>query len=201
MKKMLSVILLLMPFLSFSQVDYDTYFISTRGEKDELKIQVSEKNGAVEQVYIYGKSLEGTNYRTALIIDAKKLPTFVEYLKFVTNKYSEWSETAKNNNVDKLLKDIDADLRDYYIVAFGIGDWYFDMRVKIKSKFSVDGDSMELYLYTDKLYSSTNRYIDNKGLLIPFSNKEELDQFVEKLDPGKIESFLKSNTSKESLFN
>ncbi|SEG75344.1 hypothetical protein [Sphingobacterium lactis] len=201
MKKILLIILWLIPFVSFSQIDYDTYFISTGGAKEELKIQVSEKGGTLDQVFIYAKSLEGEHYRSVLIIDAKKLPTFIEYLKFVKNKYSEWSETAKNNNVHNLLKDIDADLKDYYMVGFAIGDWYFDRRVKIKAKFSVDNESMELYLYTDKLYSSTNTYIDNKGLFIPFSNNEDLDLLIKKLEVDVISNFLKSNKGKESLFN
>lgn len=200
MKEVLTIILLFIGLISYAQKDYDTYFITSGSEREEFKIQLLEKKGIVDQVYIYAKSADNSYMNSVLIINSKDLNTFVEYLKFVNTKFSEWSNTAEENDVKDFSKEVEADLRDYYSVAFGIDDWYIDRRVKLRSMFTVTDRVPLVFIYSGKVYSSTNRYIDSKGIFFPFASPKDLDIFIEKLDISKMQASLSEITDTESLF-
>lgn len=201
MKKLLIIFFCTLPVMVFSQSDYDTYEISSGEHREEFKIKISENKGAVDEVYIFSRSADNIYSNSVLIIKSKDLATFVDYLKFVNSKFREWTITAEDNDVKDLTKKIEADLRDYYMVAFGNNDWHFDRRVKIKSAFSITDREPLLYIYSGKVYSSNNSYIDSDGIFIPFSNPEDLDALIQKLDLSKMMESLNNKSDKESLFN
>ncbi|TYP89470.1 hypothetical protein BC792_12772 [Sphingobacterium allocomposti] len=185
----------------YGQVDYDTYFATAGNNKEEFKIQITEKKGVVDEVYIYSKSVDNTYDKCVLVVKAKKLGTFVDYLKYVNTKFKEWSETAIKNKVDDFSKDIDADLRDYYSVGFAYDDWYMDSRVKLKSMFAVNEGDPIIYIYTGTIYSNSNSYIQSKGLFMPFATPEDLQELIDKLDVSMMQRSLSKNSDTENLFN
>lgn len=201
MKSILTIVLSMICLFIYGQVDYDTYFATAGNNKEEFKIQITEKKGVVDEVYIYSKSVDNTYDKCVLVVKAKKLGTFVDYLKYVNTKFKEWSETAIKNKVDDFSKDIDADLRDYYSVGFAYDDWYMDSRVKLKSMFAVNEGDPIIYIYTGTIYSNSNSYIQSKGLFMPFATPEDLQELIDKLDVSMMQRSLSKNSDTEKLFN
>ena len=192
---------LLLPLLSFSQTDYTNYEMSYFEKKNIYKIQVSEDKQALDRVWIDAFSMDGTSKEGSLIIDAKKLEGFKEYLNFAKAKYLEWEKTAKENNVKELDKEIEFDgKRQFYSAAFSYGKWHFDYSVPLKYRFKIVDGKYLLIISTGELNSSSNQFIDSDGIVIVFSNENEIQEFIDKLNVAKMEEIFKNNTKKDDLF-
>lgn len=51
-----------------------------------------------------------------------------------------------------------------------------------------------------KLTADDNRFMDHDGFMIPFSNKEEIEEFIKALDPAPVLSTESTNAAKNDLF-
>lgn len=202
MKTILLFFAICCPFLGFSQMDYSSYemdYFKKFGK--EYKIVFSEKKGNVDRIFIDGQSIDQTYSNAFIAIDVKQMNKFLEYINFLKSKYVEWSKTATDNNVLNLDKPIDAVLKDRYIFGFGYSDWNFDHSVNLKANFKiVDGDCF-LVINSGELHSSKNSYISCDGMVIVFSNVEEIDNFVSILNIDNMTSFLDEKSEKSHLFN
>ncbi|MGJ1369403.1 hypothetical protein [Sphingobacterium spiritivorum] len=202
MKKIIFIIYLFtICFTAYGQVEYDYYEISAGKQKEKHKIEISDKKGKIDEIYIYTRPMDKLYDNTVLIVNSKDLNTLVDYLKFVNTKFIEWSKTAEDNNIKQLEKDIDADLKDKYMFAFGNNDWHFARGVKLKSRFEVNDREPSITVYSGMVYSSTNSYIDSYGVFLTFASPEDLNNFINKLDIFKMQEVLNKKSSTENLFN
>ena len=83
-----------------------------------------------------------------------------------TEKYIEWTTTAKENNITDLKKDIKVtvpELSGY----FSYGEWKFDWNIYPFFKYLISenkgGVDYALILYTGEMQASDNQYIDSEG--------------------------------------
>lgn len=201
MRKLLLFILAFLPFLVFAQKDYDSHYMSIPGAgDDEYEILISEKKGGLDDVYIYAHSLDNIYSKSVLIVNGKKIPVFKQYLIYVRDKFNEWKGKAESNNVESFSKQIDAELKDSYKAAFGTSDWNFDNRVQLKSFFSVNDGISSLYITSGNLYSSSNRFIESKGLVFYYTDGKQLDDLINKMDIQKITDAISNVKDTDILF-
>lgn len=200
-KLLLTLILGVLPLIGFAQDEnFAEFQMSYFKTKSNHYIQLTDKNGELQRIFVEGFSMDNTSKDGMFIIDAKKINSFKDYLTALKDKYKEWSETAKINNVTTLDKDIPVAKTESYGAGFKYGSWQFDFSVSPSARFKIiDGQTL-LIIDSQKLQSSSNRYIDSKGLVLVFSSADEIQNLIDKLDVAKMSEKLKENTSKTDLF-
>ena len=136
-----------------------------------------------------------------MIIESKSLESFREGLRGIESKFTEWTNTAKENDVTDYDKDFDVKLPSVNCY-FKYGSYHYDFNRKPKVYFKVtsDGDCLAILSIRD-LQASDNRYIDNKGLFIAFSSVEEIEDFLDAIDPQHAYEKEQSESAKDDLFN
>lgn len=197
---LLFLVFTLLPFLAFCQDEFSNYEMSYFEKKNIYKIDISDKNNLLDRVFIDAASLDTSSKEGSIIIDAKKLDGFKEYLTYMKSKYIEWQNTAKTNSVKELDKEIEPEKRNTYSAAFSYGQWHFDFYVNLKARYKIIDGKHLLIISTGKLNSSSNQFIDSDGLAIVFSNETEIQNLINKLDLTKMEESFKNKNKKDDLF-
>ena len=70
---------------------------------------------------------------------------------------------------------------------------------RLTFNFRIIGDKFLLIVKTDELVSSSNQFMKVDGLAIIFSNPEEIDKFLSKINVSDIQKFI-SKPQPENLF-
>lgn len=200
MKKILSIAAVFAATYFNSQVQVTTYKTTYWPQKNEYKIEISDKNGELDRVWIETPTLDRLGSEGYLMIDEKKVPDFIEMLKFCKVKYDEWGKTAKENNVTELNKPIELEKRFNTPAAFKYGKWQFDYSNVLSPKFLISEGKHLLILTTGEMQSSSNQFMKNDGIALVFSDSQEIQDFIDKFDVEKFKNFLKSNSQKDNLF-
>lgn len=199
MLKIISLILVLLfaPFTSKAEEIFDSYF-SSYFDKD-FNIELSETDNELS-FYINSYSLDSTSKQVVLMVKEDKLPELKSYLNFIAEKYSAWKNTAIENNVTELDKEIEYNNPPTFSSAFTYGGWKIDFSTKLTARFKVSNNKHLLLITSGKLQSSTNQYIDSDGMIFVFSSIDEINDFNNKLDLDKAKKKLKSEKNVENLF-
>ena len=200
MKQLLLIATFLVAGIVNAQVEVASYKTSYWPEKEKYKIEVSDEKGEIDKIWIEAPTLDKTSREGYIIIDAKKLPDFIEYLKLGKSKYEEWSKTAKENNVTELNKEIEPAKRFNTTAAFKYGKWQYDFSNNLTAKFLILKDKTLLTISTGNLQSSSNQFMKNEGVILVFSDADEIQQFIDQLDLAKFTELIKSKDKKEDLF-
>lgn len=202
MKKLLFTLALsVLPLIGFAQNEnFGEFQMSYFKTKSNHYIQLTDKNGELERIFIEGFSMDNTSNDGMFIIDVKKIEQFKAYLTEMKNKYVEWTETAKTNNVTELDKEIPYSNKNTYSAGFKYGSWQFDFSVTPTARFKIIDKEILLIIESQKLQSSSNRYIDSKGLVLVFSSVNEIQDLINQLDITKMNESIKKDTSKNDLF-
>lgn len=158
------------------------------------------KNGNFSY-YVDCASWEREDDIIGIVIDSKSLEEFIEGLRSIESKFTEWTNTAKENGVTDYDKDFDVKLPavDCY---FKYGDFHFAFFKKPKMYFKItsNGDCLAILSIRD-LTASDNRYIDHKGLFIAFSSVDEIESFIEAINPQHALKKEQDKSAKDDLFN
>lgn len=200
MKKLLLFATLLLAVAFSAQTQVATYQASYWPDRAEYKIEVSDKNGEIDRVWIDTRTLDRVSTQAYLLIDAKKMPDFISFLQFSKTKYDEWSQTAKANNVTELNKVIEHEKRFNTGAAFKYGKWQFDNSNNITSKFLIIEGKKLLVISTGELQSTSNQFMKNDGIVLIFSESAEIQDFINKLDLAKLTEAIKTKDQKQDLF-
>lgn len=127
----------------------------------------------------------------------------IETMRTVLNKFKEWNEIAITNST-KIEKEIPSGLFKCNVSWNAADNWYFssgymDVRFKI---FSQSTKRHQLLIYSNKVSSTENEYIDFKmpTLYLDVSDVLELEKVIsDKNIKSKLEEY-DDNKSKDDLF-
>ena len=201
MQSLKFLLLLLIASNGFAQDSFTKYYM-TYGQ-GYYDIEISQKSVKDYTLYIYGKSYDKLGGEGGISLDSKKHQLFLESLKIAKEKYIEWSEIAKTNNVKGFNKDVNTrcNASAYFDYA---NKWHFDYSTPLKFYFLVtEGEDIEptnvLFIATGELKSSSNEYIDHDGFVFVFMNLEELTEFEEKISLKSVTAFIEG-PKPEDLF-
>lgn len=200
MRKILNALLVALPLLASAQSNFTQFTMSYFSENTEYDIMISEKNKALDKIYIDAYSIDTSSKKGTFIIEAKKLDNFKKFLLEAKAKYNEWTVTAKENNVTDFDKDIPYGGQNLYAAGFVYGEWHFDFSVTPKARFRIVDGKYLLIIDSQKLQASDNRYIDSKGILLVFNSDKEIQDLINKLDVENMNTLINKESSKESLF-
>lgn len=158
------------------------------------------KNGNFDY-YVNCASFERKDDIVGIVISSKSLNNFVDCLRNLEGKFTEWSETAKKNNVTDYSKEFDVNFPSTSCY-FKYGDFHFAFNRKMKARFVVTSEGRCLAILAIRdLQASDNRFMDHDGLLIAFSSVDEIESFIKAIDPQNALDNDKNETEKEKLFN
>lgn len=132
-------------------------------------------------------------------IDKENIQTLKNNFIDIKNKHFEWSNVAKANNVKDLNKEMNFTLSKATVCWNSGGKWYFSFNHKFKPSFMITSSGNHLTTITEKVQSSSNKYIDETIYWV-FSTEKDFDQIINWLDLDKIESLLNKDKEVKNLF-
>lgn len=192
-----AILILLIGFnytlLCTAQTKYATYE-SSYAER-VYNIEVASKGNGKYTLYIQAYSLDRLISEGGLHINQNQLTGFIDNLKQAKAKYLEWLQTAKDNNVTELNKEVSLTKERIGAYFYYGSKWKFDYFVSpsfIVLFMNTEGRG-QWHLLTVKtgiLQDATNQYIDCDGFTLLFSSINEIDAFIETISPEKINAFL-----------
>ena len=196
MKKLLFIIALLMPGVSFAQERVAEYHSDYFDKNYEISIS-TEKNdpSIVSNVYI---EVAGERERETVTLDYKYPLLLLSSLKEVRNKYAEWVKVAEDNHVTEMTKEIPVDMPSVTVCWYGT-KWYFAFNKRVNFDFMILDNGKKIIVMTSKVTASSNEYIDQKFYWV-FQSVAELDEFIKKLDYPKFIEKINTKANKADLF-
>ena len=174
------------PFTTYS----NSYF------KNEYVIYVSAK-GNIFTLYINAMPSVESNETGGIIIQEDNYYKFIDGLKLGKLKYEEAVKDAKEKNSTNVTKT----LRVFNTVDtyFKQDQMYAQKNVELIYNFKVqkiDGKlNYFLFVNTGKLTAINNPSVQSNGYSLVFSSANEIDQFINKISPEKIDSSIVKNDS------
>jgi hypothetical protein len=171
----------------------------------EYEIQSTEPSDSAYSLYIDGVPLDKTVDKGGLIVKNEYLDEFINCIKFSREKYVEWTQTAKDNNIKDLKKDVDIKKIPKLGGYFNYGSWHFDFNVKPYFKYTISETkagliNYSLIIYTGKLQASDNEYIDSDSFVYIFYSINEIDDFLLKLNEELVYNHFGAKNFKGDLF-
>jgi len=174
------------PFTTYS----NSYF------KNKYVIYVSAK-GNIFTLFINAMPSVGSDETGGLIIHEDNYSKFIDGLKLAKLKYEDAVKKAKEKNATNLnttLKVFNA--VDIY---FKQDQMYAQKNVELIYNFKVEeiGGKLNYFLFvnTGKLTALNNTSVHSDGYSLVFSSANEIDQFINKISPEKIDSAIVKNDS------
>ena len=160
-------------------------------------IEASEIENGKFTVYIQVRA-EREFTRAMISIESDKLEEFKQSLVQMKEKFEEWSKVATDNNVTEMSKEMGIKFPSTTFCWLS-SKWFFSFRQKVNPKFLILDNGNHVAFFVKKVESSSNEYIDETFYWV-FSNSEEFDELISKLDYEKIKSELEKKESASDLF-
>ena len=184
--------------IGFSQEKVQTYQMTYF---DEVEFDISATmNGDEVKHYISMYSMEGNHRPVVLMIGGgDELFDFFDNLKEARNTYAKWDSISVENGVVDLNKQMSIKSKRFQ-AAFMYSDWYFDYSVPLSYTFKHIDGTATLLIRTGELNTPSNQYIDSDGGIFVFSSLEEIDMFIEALQPSHVVEYFKNKANTDTLF-
>lgn len=184
---MTTLMMCLMTMVSFGQEKYTTY--DNLYVEKAYEVSISHKDNGKYTLYVDMFSMDKLSKRGGIIMNEKEHDLFLSTLNEAKAKYTEWVNTAKENNVTDLSKSMTYKVKVGGFFQYG-SKWNFQHIVHLTFEFRiVDGENL-LIVRTGKLTSSSNRFMKHDGFVFVFQNEKEIDDFVNILSVDKVNEFM-----------
>ena len=132
-----------------------------------------------------------------VVIENKQYEDFVEFIKKIKHKYSEWDSIAKANKVMNLNKDMGI-YSPQFSVSWKSSEWWWSFGHKEKVLFLIlDGKSVAVI--SKMVASSENKYID-ETFYLTFASLEDFEELLSAFNIDKGKKILEKKSNTESLF-
>lgn len=182
----------------FGQEKVATYNSAFLGK--DFEIQAGKPNAKGEfDYYIDCFSADKTSSKAALMLKNKEVTEFIDFLTSIKETFAKWKQTAIENKVTTLDKQIEYKKLNYR-AAFLYGKWNFDYSVNISARFRIVNDKYLLIIDSDQLHSVTNQFIKSDGFRFVFTSIGEVDELIDGLNLEKVYAFYADKNNKEDLF-
>jgi hypothetical protein len=195
MKKSILSLVLIFCLNAVAQKNYETYTSHLSSQPFEIKIEV--KNEKQYYVYIDMYSFDKSSEKGGIYLDAKQIYSFLENLSKAKEKYVEWVQISKENNLKQASKEMTFKFNSG--AYFKYGGWNFQFNKPCSFSYNLIGENHYLMINTNKIYSSSNRYITHDGFVIAFKSPEEIDAFINLFAEEKLKEFV-SKPQEKDLF-
>jgi len=195
MKKITLLFMLLAGLTINAQRKVDEYSSEYFNKTYNIEASLDKKEGF--DLYI-GIASESVSSEARIMLKSRDLELFIKALIDTKNKYYEWSKIAKENNVDKLNKEIDVKFPSVDIAWLG-SKWFFSFNQKLKPKFSILESGKHVVMFYNNNVSSSNQFIKETTYWV-FSDATEFDEIISKLSFDTIKSKLDEEENKKELF-
>lgn len=187
--------LLMLSMLVFAEKLVGEYYSSYWNKK--FDIEASEIKKEKFSIYIQVPA-KNDNTKAMLEFSSSDIEDLKGTLLAIKDKFNEWSQIAKDNNVTDMSKDMDFKLPSSTICWYG-SKWFFSFGHRLQPRFLVLDDGRHIITFLKKATSSSNRYIDETIYWV-FASPEEIEDFISVLDIEKIKEKLVSDEKKSELF-
>ena len=170
-----------------------TYTMS--GTKRNIEAGIDNKGALNVFIQVVG---EDSDYVMIRVTGEEDIRRFISQLTYCKNKFIEWEQVAKRNNISNFKKEIDATFPNVEIWWVGL-EWYSSYKKNfIKPLFLVnDGDAS--FGATGAATHWKNEFI-NQSFYILFETAYEAQSLINALDIAKIKSILNQDAQINALF-
>ena len=151
--------------------------------------------------YIDCMSLDQGTKHGGIMIKNSQAPFFINCVKTAKEKFIEWGNVAKQNQVTEMDKVIDVGrlkIDGGYFMHYK--DWEFDFSIVLTFRFKIIDGTPTLIINTGEMVSSSNEFIKTDGFAFVFQSVNEIDNFMVGLDENLVISHYKNKAEKENLF-
>jgi hypothetical protein len=203
MKKITIILaLVFLALQSNAQEIYSRYTSSFINESFDLGL--FKNSDSKYSLYVFGYTTERIKEKCGVFFDNKEHESFLKTLKDAKQKYIEWKNIAKINDVKDVNKPME-------IKSFCNGGFfYYGGKVQLKLSFNVEyyfvvittegrPSNYLLILQTGEMKSVSNEFIKSSGANIIFSSEEEIESFINNISLEKINGLL-AKPDKKDLF-
>lgn len=150
--------------------------------------------------YVDCATLDARHKMGGFIVEGKEVDAFKASFMQARDKFTEWSNLAKQNGVTDLDKEMEIDfprLASY----FQYGDLHFAFGQRAKFRFKIMKDGRHVLLAgTGELTASDNQFMKIDGLIFAFKTADEVDAMLQLLDPQKLAEHFAAKKQKADLF-
>lgn len=199
---MKKVLLLLFALLATSNVFAEkkvSEYNSSYFEKTYDIESTDVKNGSFTY-YIYCESKDDYHKTVGFSLKSSEIPNFVKNLQVIKEKFAEWTQVAKDNKVTDYDKAFDVSFKSVRCFFLYGKDWHFTS-TRFKPYFKVTNESKYLAVFNvGELTASDNQFMDVDGFMIVFQDGNEIDEFIQAIDPSHALESSDTERKKDVLF-
>lgn len=192
----------------YSQVQFATYYNPMDAATYNIQIETAKNDDF--SIYVYGMHIT-TDYQTGgFYIQKKNLEGFLSDFLVATQKYEEWTKTAKENKIEDLAKKIGIPKSQKIGGFFNSGDSTslttrsINRNLKPVYSFLVTKDKglIKYYLaiFTDAFIDPKVPRLISSGYGLIFSSPEEAMSFYSLFQSEKLNAFLNKQPKLDELF-
>ena len=191
-------ILLLIAFALLTTSVYAEKIVATYTMSGtQRNIEAGFDNKGVLNVFIQVVG-EYSEYVMIRIEGEEEIQQFITQLTFCKNKFIEWEQVAKRNNVADFKKEIDATFPNVEVWWVGL-EWYSSNKGNfIKPLFLVNGGDAA-FGTTGAVTHRNNEFI-SQTFFILFETADEAQSLIDALDITKIKHILNQEAQTNALF-
>ena len=170
-----------------------TYTMS--GTKRNIEAGIDNKGALNIFIQVVGEYSDYVMIRVAGEEDIKR---FISQLTYCKDKFIEWEQVAKRNNISDFKKEIDATFPNVEVWWVGL-EWYSSYKKNfIKPLFLVNGGDAS-FGATGAAKHWNNEFI-TQSFYILFETAYEAQSLIDALDITKIKRILNQETQTDALF-
>jgi hypothetical protein len=185
----------------FNSTKISEYTISEMDVKKDIFFKKSDFGNY--NLYLEGFSHDALSNKTGIILNKGKHLDFLINLRKAKDKYIEWVEIAKNNNVKDMSKNMDFSIPCPFYFYLGNNfniDLYNEAFFEFKVKTDANGNTKYLLMVSSKVLKSIdNEFIKSDGMSIIFNSTKEIDYLLNEISIEQINKLL-NEPNKEDLF-
>ena len=188
-------------FIAFSLLTTSMYaekIVATftmSGTKRNIEAGIDEKGALNVFIQVVG---EDSDYVMIRVTGEADINKFITQLTYCKNKFIEWEQVAKSNNVSDFKKEIDATFPSVEVWWVGLEWWSSHKKDFINPVFVVnDGDAA---FGTAGTATHWNNEFISQSFYILFETANEVQTLIDALDIRKIKNALDREAQTNALF-
>lgn len=202
MKKLIAIVMMLLPMLAWGQEIKQTERAYSETVKElikSFKMYEYENNYYSEDFDVCGLPLKNGDYALWIFvqspdiaffqINAKNVDKLRNALKLAKDKFCEWDSVARVNNVRDFSKDLEIKFPKQLLCWFVNNRPYGQKNVPVKFVFKVDDNGNTNIISSFSVGSAKNRFVSTEYSLA-FSSPMDIQTLIDALDEDKIKSGL-----------
>lgn len=197
MKKILLMAFAIIAFVSNAFETIGTYSVWNGLISYKVKVSSLNKDSTFSYMIQVG-GFKSFNDEIYIELNSNDVDKFLSAMQQAKNKFNEWKEIAKDNNLKDVFKQMDIDLPEMRLVWKG-SRWFCSKGFILSPHFNV-GDNLEyctLSLIGIAL-SQDNKYISKKYQVV-FLNNTEVDGLLYLLNNKNVYEQLRKKAERQNL--